>query len=58
MHHDPHAAQDAANHAIRQLAASVTVWTPEDLAELDRLRRVWAAAREIAGASEGELLGV
>ncbi|WP_284419394.1 hypothetical protein [Streptomyces albus] len=42
-----------ANAAIRRLVAGRTVWTPEALAELDRLRAVWraAVARELTQAA-------
>lgn len=33
-----------ANAAVRAFAAGRTVWTPEALAELARLRRVWQDA--------------
>ncbi|MGY1439559.1 hypothetical protein [Streptomyces reniochalinae] len=43
----------AANAAIRRLVAGRAVWTPEALAELDRLRAVWraAVARELTTAA-------
>lgn len=33
-----------ANAAIRAFVAGRTVWTPAELAELDRLRQTWAEA--------------
>lgn len=44
---------EAANAAIRRFVAGRTVWTPEALKELDRLRGVWrqARAREITTAA-------
>lgn len=35
---------EEANRALRAYAAGRTVWTPEALAELARLREVWADA--------------
>ncbi|WP_193386446.1 hypothetical protein [Streptomyces xiaopingdaonensis] len=42
----PHDAPSAtaANEAIRHFVAGRTSWTPEELAELDRLRAAWRAA--------------
>ncbi|MET7637402.1 hypothetical protein [Streptomyces sp. NPDC005438] len=36
----------SANEAIRRFVAGRRVWTPTDLAELDRLRAVWQRAVE------------
>ncbi|MBQ1167366.1 hypothetical protein KBZ21_56130, partial [Streptomyces sp. A73] len=43
----------AANAAIRRHVAGRTVWTPEALAELDRVRAAWreAVARELTAAA-------
>ncbi|WP_326806619.1 hypothetical protein OHB04_02185 [Streptomyces sp. NBC_01775] len=43
----------AANEAIRRFVAGRAVWTPEALAELDRLWAVWraAVAREMTTAA-------
>ncbi|MBQ1164809.1 hypothetical protein KBZ21_43290 [Streptomyces sp. A73] len=43
----------AATAAIRRHVAGRTVWTPEALAELDRLRAAWreAVARELTAAA-------
>lgn len=35
---------DEANAAIRRFVAGRTVWSTAELAELDRLRKVWQAA--------------
>lgn len=44
---------DQANRALRAFARDRVVWTPEALAELDRLRAVWreAVARELTRAA-------
>jgi hypothetical protein len=41
---------DLANEAIRRFVAAQRTWSPAELAELDRLRGVWArAVRDAAG---------
>ncbi|HEX6683083.1 MAG TPA: hypothetical protein VF062_09825 [Candidatus Limnocylindrales bacterium] len=40
------AAADEANAAIRAFVAGRKTWTPSDLAELARLRRVWMNATQ------------